>query len=281
MDPHAEHRPPPDLWDYAARPVRAKFEQYTWFNAFEEARTLPPPEELDHLWDLYRAEVQGVDQELARVLAHVDARADRDELAFLFGSDHGEELFETWSRYDHGLSLTEGVVWIPLFVRAPGLAPGRSEALVELLQVTPTVLELFGLPLPYALDGPSLLSDAPSRGFAFSSVADVALSVRTPTHRFWFRPGDQPYARPSDSAPWRAAAPWFQKKRCLATYDASAPTGVRWLDLDGPAERRLALELEGELRRFWTSLVPPPSASEIDDPAYRAQLASLGYVDGE
>ena len=28
MDPHAEHAPPPDLWDYEARPVREKFAQY-------------------------------------------------------------------------------------------------------------------------------------------------------------------------------------------------------------------------------------------------------------
>ena len=40
-------------------------------------------------------------------------------------------------------------------VQAPNLAPGRTDALVELLQVTPTVLELFGLEPPYDLDGRS------------------------------------------------------------------------------------------------------------------------------
>ena len=148
MDPHAEHRPDPQLWDYEARPVEEKFEQYRSFNEYEENRAFPPQDVQDYLWDLYAAEVRGMDRELGRMLDYLDGRDDGDEIALIFTADHGEELYETWSRYDHGLSMSEGVLWIPMMLRAPGVPPGRVDHVVELLQVTPTVLDLLDVPAP-------------------------------------------------------------------------------------------------------------------------------------
>ena len=279
MDPHAEHRPPASQWDYQARPVLPKLEQYQEFGAYEEQRVMPPEQRLRDLLDLYAAEVRGSDAQLARLFAAVDARADRADTAVIFSADHGEELFETWSRYDHGLSLTEGVLWVPLLVQAPGLAPGRERAPVELLQVTPTVLELFGLEPPYALDGASLLAPEPSRGFAVSGFGNIALTARDAEHRVWWRRGDEAYHRPEGVAPWRADAPWFLEKRCLARYPGPRPTAVEWLDLEpgkGPGGR-----LEARLQEFLHGLGELRRSTRIEDPALAAQLRELGYLGGE
>jgi arylsulfatase len=280
MDPHAEHRPPPAQWDYAARPVQAKYEQYEAFAADEQARALPGDERLRELLELYAAEIRGVDATLGRLLAALDRREDRGRTALIFTADHGEELFETWSRYDHGMSLTEGVLWVPLWVQAPGLAPGRSDAVVELLQVTPTVLELFGVDAPYDLDGVSLLAADPSpRDFALSAVSNITLSLRDGQHRYWLRRLDQPYERPPEEAPWRADAPWFREKECLARYPGPSRTAVEWLDLE--AEQGLRLRLNRALKDYLERLGPLVQSTRIEDEELRAELDELGYVDGE
>ncbi len=277
MDPHAEHRPPPDLWDYEARPVLDKYEQYRVFNAWEEQRATPPAEDLRHMHELYAAEVVGADREIGRLLEHLDASPFAGRTAVIFTSDHGEELYETWSRYDHGLSLTDGVLWIPLLVHAPGLEPRRSADIVELLQVTPTVLDLLGLEAWHAFDGPSLLDAQPSRGFAVSSVADVALTIRTQTHRYWYRTSSEPYTRPPNDAPWRADAPWFRERQSLARFEPGSMTRYELIQPQAPENRELTEKLHRAFVHFRKGLGPVARGERNEDPELAAQLRALGY----
>jgi arylsulfatase A-like enzyme len=277
MDPHAEHRPPPDQWDWAARPPKEKLAQYREFGAYEERREMPPEARLEELLELYAAEVRGADAQLGRLLAGLDQRADRERTAVIFSSDHGEELFETWSRYDHGLSLTEGVLWVPLMVQSPGLAPGRSDEPVELLQITPTVLELFGLEPPYPLDGASLLAHAPSRGFAVSSLGNITVTIHDGQHRYWWRRSEEPFVRPPNEAPWRADAPYYLERECLARYPSR--TAVEWLDPRAHAE--LSARMNEQVQGFLTGLGTLRQSTEITDPELLEQLSELGYAAGD
>ncbi len=277
MDPHAEHRPNPRDWDYDARPVLEKQAQYEAFNAWEEAQTYPNEAEKKHLWDLYAAEVIGADRDFGRFMEQVDKRADKDEIAVIFASDHGEELYESWSRYDHGLSLSEGVMWVPLMVRVPGVAPAIKDDVVETLQVAPTMLELFNFATPYPLDGHSLLHPEPSRGFAVSSVGDQALTIRTSDYRYWYRPSEEPWTR--EEAPWRAMAPWFQKRHTLARYAPEKRTTVEYLNAIDPQYQPIAEDLATRLQEFMLSLGPIPVAAEqLGDEATAAELAKAGYL---
>jgi len=157
MDPHAEHRPPPHLWDYEASPVKSKFDQYAYFNALEEAQEMPDDEVRERLWDLYAAEVRGADEQFARALAAIAARDDAERTAVIFFADHGEELFETIPRSGHGMAMTEGVLRVPLIVRAAGVEAGSVTLPVEAQQIAPTILDLLSLDMPYPFNGPSLL----------------------------------------------------------------------------------------------------------------------------
>jgi hypothetical protein len=281
MDPHAEHRPSPEDWDYAAEPVLGEDEQERYFYAFEEARTLPGAADMQHLLALYAAEVRGADRQLGRVLAFLAGRADRDRIAVVFGADHGEELYETWSRYDHGLSLTEGVLHVPLMLRAPGLAPGRSEALVESTAITPTLLDLFGTQAPYALDAKSLLGSSPGSSAARSSCGDVAITFRVPEGRYWFRTTREPFVRPPDEAPWRADAPWFRERESFARYAPEAPTTPIWAPPGDPAFADVAPALQTQALALKKSGRELPKAVRIEDPELARELESLGYVGGE
>ncbi len=71
-------------------------------------------------------------------------------------ADHGEALFEH-GFLGHNTQLYEESIRIPLLIRAPGFAPRRVPDLVELIDLTPTLLELAGVDEASGLQGRSLV----------------------------------------------------------------------------------------------------------------------------
>ncbi len=74
--------------------------------------------------------------------------------AFIYHSDHGTMVG------DHGLWVKgcrfyEGLVKVPLIISWPGTIQQnvQSEALVELTDIVPTVMEASGLPIPEKIQG--------------------------------------------------------------------------------------------------------------------------------
>jgi arylsulfatase A-like enzyme len=146
---------------------------------------------------------------------------------------------------------------------------------VETLSVTPTVLGLFGVAPPYALDGPSLLEGV-EREFARSFESRMALSLRSGSHRYWFRTTRGPWTR--KDAPWRALAPWFLNRENLAAYADERPTTPEWLDLE-TADRRLKRDFRAEKAQVLKRIEASPKPDTIVDPEYREQLEKLGYLE--
>lgn len=275
MDPHAEHHPPPRLWDYETDKPREKFEQYVYYGELEALQVPPAKEVIERLRALYRAEVAGADDQLGRVLDFFDAEGLTETTALIGGSDHGEELFETWSRYDHGLSMTEGVLWVPLMVRAPGLAPRRFESPVELAQVTPTVLELLEIDPPYEFCAPSLLAENPSRGYAFSYGSTWVTSVKTADKRYWKRHLKEAPTRVEGA--WRLEAPWFTEPQLLCEYEPDSPTTPVFLPIAGENEKTAKRMIAG-IEEFDRSLQKFGKGFKIDDPIILESLRRQGYI---
>ena len=99
-----------------------------------------------------------IDDQLGRILAALDDSGQRDNTVIIFTSDHGETLG------DHGLiqkgcRFYDGLVRVPLIWSWPGrlLSGVRSNALVELTDIVPTILDIVGLPIPNYIVGGSLL----------------------------------------------------------------------------------------------------------------------------
>ena len=88
--------------------------------------------------NLYDGELRYQDDQLARLLAALEARPDWDRTAVVIAGDHGEGLGE------HG-EAAHGGTWneqlhAPLIMRIPGATPGRITTLVTAADLIPTLL---------------------------------------------------------------------------------------------------------------------------------------------
>ncbi len=87
--------------------------------------------------------------------------ATRQEAVVLFTADHGDMLGERGLWYK--MNFYEGSARVPLMLSAPGLAPGRVDTPVSLVDVTPTLAALGGVAAEKVapwVDGESLLQQA-------------------------------------------------------------------------------------------------------------------------
>ncbi len=146
----------------------------------------------------YYAATSFVDSQVTRVLDELNAAGLSDNTIVVLFGDHGWHLGEQreWGKHTNFEIGTR----VPLIIRAPGRSGNRSSnALVELVDLYPTLVELAGLPMPtpnqhggYALEGDSLVGfiDNPLRSGtrgAFSQWVRggyLGHSVRTDRWRF-------------------------------------------------------------------------------------------------
>jgi uncharacterized sulfatase len=141
----------------------------------------------------YFASVSYMDWQMGRVLATLDKLRILEKTIVVFWGDHGWHLGEhhRW----HKRSLFEESARAPLLVAAPGRkGNGKgSRALVEFVDIYPTVAELGGLKGPANLEGQSMvpLLDNPNRKWksaAFTQVSApngiVGRGVRTDRYRY-------------------------------------------------------------------------------------------------
>lgn len=127
---------------------------------------------------VYRALLRAIDNEVARVIAELDARKLTSRTIIIFASDHGESLGEDPRLLEtHGKVTYTPLVRIPIAVRVPGIRPARRTELVTLLDLAPTLFTLLGItpanmPLdgidlvPTLLDAPPQLRPSPTRPHA-------------------------------------------------------------------------------------------------------------------
>jgi arylsulfatase A-like enzyme len=131
-----------------------------WVHLYDPHTPLSPqpdaPRWGDRDADRYDREVWATDRQLGRLLEAVEGRFGPDGAVVVVSADHGE-AFGEHGKVGHSAQLYEELVRVPLVVRVPGGAVGRSPMLASLLDLYPTFLDLTGVPHPAVLEGRSLL----------------------------------------------------------------------------------------------------------------------------
>lgn len=218
----------------------------------------------------YAARVAYADAEVAELMAAVERTGRGDEALVVFTADHGELLGERGYYFQHGISVLQPVLHVPLILAGRDVPAGaRRDALVGNTDVMPTVLDLLGVPIERRdeeVDGVSLVA----------MLRDDVAGVERPRYAFVDRDGE--------------AAVYWGRYKLSSTALASGP-GERLVDVvrDVAEERDLRAAMPEKARRLSVLLSPfaarmrPLVASACVRPGgvsdeQRRRLEALGYA---
>jgi arylsulfatase A-like enzyme len=270
FDPHADYRRHPPVGFAARRAGRLDGSQPIEELQNELLGSLDPAE-VAFLRDLYDEEIRFTDAGIGRLLRTLDELGLAENTLVVFTADHGEEFLEHgW--LGHVRSLYEELIRVPLIVRDPAAVelPRVVETPVSLVSLTPTLLELLGIPAEGSFDGPSLAGviargGEPEDAPVYAEVSYVPLVL--------------PYSRKRTfkkavvAGGFKLVEDGESGRREL--YDLGAdPT--EHTDL-GAARPELADGLAALLERFAARGGPDAGRRELSE-AERQQLRELGYL---
>jgi arylsulfatase A-like enzyme len=231
------------------------------------------PEDRAHLGHLYDAALRHVDAELGAILAELERLGLARRTLVVVTSDHGEELFER-GHLQHGKTLYDEVLRIPLVLRVPGAAPRSVSTPAMQVDVAPTILAALGFPLDPRMQGLDLLGETRGPRSIWAEVDDHFVqkaSLRLDGWKLVHGP--------------QGAAVSIPNEREWELYDLAGDPGeqrdVAEREPARLAKLRAELEaFEAHLRVAGEALGPIESGSELDERMERL-LDHLGYGGGE
>ena len=191
FDPHLPYEAPDGFLEPRAREYRGSVTG-EWFSLSEAERAgiVKSVGDVQHMSDLYDAEVAFTDAQFGRLLEAAKGAAPRGRLLVVATADHGESFGE------HGLfwhrDLYDATLRVPLIIAAPqealeSFAAGKEvETQVRLVDIMPTILDLAGLSSDDTLDGRSLsgmMVDEilPDEAVAFATIYDETVEAKVPS----------------------------------------------------------------------------------------------------
>jgi len=196
-EPHFPYDPPPpfDTRFGPDGPIAKRSRgDAAFFTDLNQGRRRAAPGEIEHLVRLYDGNLAYADQQLGLLRRALEAAGLWDRSVVIVAADHGEELFEHgW--VGHNVHLYEESVRVPLIVKLPkaaGVAGRRVSGLVDLLDVAPTIADVFGVREQAApFEGRSLLpmvAGAPGKPALLSrTVWDrPRYALRDPGHKYLY-----------------------------------------------------------------------------------------------
>ena len=242
--------------------------------AVNRGRASPTEQQIIRLRELYGYGARYLDDYLSKFIGDLQHAGLYDDAVIIVTADHGEEFFE------HGKFLhnqTYGATSaVPLIIKLPNGVHGGSTVaqLVDLVDITPTILALGGLSAGSSLEGQSLLglitrdgnlTIAPLHDFVLLRDQNGSVGLRSEAKELLLNPDSR-----------------------VEVYDLHGDPLERVnIALEHPDEtarlqRLLREELESERRRAEPLGVERPSDSRpVLTEAQREQLRALGYVGSE
>ena len=189
--PHAFSVPvdsslPTNAPDIASNPKGLKgYQDISKYPPFDDEKTL-------ELIRAYAATTSYVDAQVGRVLNQLDALGLRENTVVVLWGDHGFHLGE------HGLwrknTLFEDSVRSPLIISVPGQTSpnAKTDALVELIDIYPTLCDVCQLPVPTEVEGISMIPvvEEPTRTWKTAAFSQLSrgrvhgVSIRTERYRY-------------------------------------------------------------------------------------------------
>ncbi len=203
----------------------------------------------------YYASTAFMDAQLGVLLDAVDRLNIWDNTVVIFASDHGYHLGEHGGLW-HKMTLFEESARVPLVIVAPDKQVNASSALVELVDLYPTLVDLCGLPAATGLEGTSCapLLDHPDREWKSAAFTVVSRVGDTPATE---KLDAKQLGRSLRTARWRYTE-WPDGQRELYDHDNDAREHVNLAAGDAASDHTEMLrELSSQLKAGYKAALPP------------------------
>jgi hypothetical protein len=162
MDPHVPYNPP--------KPYNTQFDpdysgKYSLeFKEIDDVRSGKiklTPDELEHIKALYDGEIAYFDSQFQAFTKYLGEKSLLDDTLIVICADHGEEFAEHGG-YEHGGTLYDEVIHVPLIMRGPDIPTGKvDDRVASNIDIFPTILGYFNIQPPDDIQGSSLLKPLP------------------------------------------------------------------------------------------------------------------------
>jgi arylsulfatase A-like enzyme len=268
FDPHGPYAPP-EAYRPREKPPEGMGYTFGGAPAIRMGSLVISPPQRKWARELYDGGVRYVDDNVGRITEELKRLGIYDETLIVFASDHGEEFWEHGS-FEHGHTLYDELLRVPLFVKLPGQATRfRQDHRASTGGIHATILELCGI-------------EADSRWLSYRSLAPLLGSGL---------PDDDPILSASplyyeDREAWiRGSTKWIHSRVSdrIEVFDLTRDPGEHHdLATSFPEKAREGLEelarqrnADEALRRHYRIIGEFPAEM---DPEALQQLRSLGYL---
>jgi len=251
MDPHLTYSPPPPFTDRFRLAPDALAGMSRERRGLEEARSL------------YDGELAWTDLQIGLLLETLAGRGLLDRAVIAFSADHGDELLDHGG-WNHGHTLYQELVHVPLVVRVPGQPPRRITSPVSTIDLAPTLLEALGVAPPPSFRGESLLRRVFGPAHDRPLFAETQWRAERPL-QYAVREGDRKYVVAVSRGP-------DGKVVREDLFDLQGDPGET-RSLTGPRD-----ELREAALRYATHAADARGPRAVVDPETSAELRALGYV---
>lgn len=246
---------------------------FLWLHFYDAHDPYDPPEPFKTKYAAapYDGEVAYTDSAVGKFLAYLRGKGLYDRTMISVMADHGESLGDH-GETAHGVFLYDETIHVPLVIKLPGERSSgkRVERRAALVDVTPTILQTVGVPIPKEVQGESLLATmetAPGSTAPVTADRPVFAETVYPRKAFGF----------SALRALRTGKYLFLEAPRKELYDQS---------VDPQAQHDLANQstavvgtLTGQTDEFWKKTASTTAATTTPaDPEAQEKLNALGYV---
>lgn len=168
-EPHNPYQVPKpyfDLFPLEALPVPAswgidpsvKGERFTWLKNVWDRVLGDDLKRIERMRSNYHGMLRLIDDQLGRFLNGIRERSLNESTIIIYLSDHGD-FAGKYGMMRKGGDLCEALTRIPMIWKVPGMRPvGRLEGkFVSIADIFPTLCDLLDLPIPFGVQGKSIL----------------------------------------------------------------------------------------------------------------------------
>jgi arylsulfatase A-like enzyme len=246
-----------------------------------EGRVTIDDAEVEYIKALYDGGVHHADRHVGELVTFLEEIGLADRTLVVVTSDHGEELDDHYrSRTsDHGHSLRDPLLMVPLVIYDPTRAYEQSEVTVQvrLIDVLPTISDILGVEVVAPIDGRSLLplmtgeETAGRQALAtHTSKGPLRAAIRDRGFKYIAIVGRRDSKKHPKITPLPPQHQLYDLSVDPGEQDNLAETNPELTQAFGAALKTIRAGLKAD-EQF--------EAPEITDPALLERLKSLGYVE--